>query len=79
MSWMRWAVLPRRGERRTSVAAVAVGIGCRGIVGAISGMVPGTLFCVMCWWTCFVYFSAHFVVGFGTFIMEGTFDIQRRS
>ena len=72
---MRWAVLPRRGERCTGIAAVAVGIGCRGIVGLIGGMVLGTLFCVMRWWIRFVDFSACFVVGFGVFIMGGAFDI----
>jgi hypothetical protein len=62
VSWMRWTVLHRWGERRTGVAAVAVGIGRRGIVGMIG-----------C--TRFVDFSAHFVVGFCAFIMGGTFDI----
>ena len=76
---MRWAVLPRRGEHCIRIAAVAVRIGCRGIVGVIGGTVPGTLFCVMRWWTRFVDFSACFVVGFGTLIMGGVFDIQQRS
>ena len=76
VSWMRWAVLPRRGERRAGVAAVAVGIGRHGIVGVISGTVPGILFCVKCWCTCFVDFMFCFVVGFGAFIMGGAFDIR---
>ena len=46
VSWMRWTVLSRRGESRTGIAAVAVGIGRRGIVGVIGGTVPGILFCV---------------------------------
>ena len=79
MSWMRWAVLPRWGERCTGIAAVAVGIGCCGIVDVIGGTVPGILFCVMRWCTCFVDFSARFVVGFGAFIMGGAFDIRGRS
>ena len=77
MPWMR--VLPRRGERRTGVAAVAVGIGRHDIVGVISGTVPGILFHVMRWCTHFVDFSARFVVGFGAFIMGGVFDIRQRS
>jgi hypothetical protein len=76
---MRWAILPRRGERRTGVAASAVWIGHCGMVGVIGGMVPGTLFRVMRRWTHFVDFSARFVVGFGAFIMGGVFDIRRRS
>ena len=79
VSWMRWAVLPRWGEHRTGVAAVAVEIGRCGIVGVIGGMVPGILFCVMRWCTRFVDFRFRFVIGFGTFIMGGAFDIQRRS
>jgi len=53
-SWMRWAVLPRWGERQTDVASVAVGIGRRGIAGVIGGTVPGILFRVMRRWTRFV-------------------------
>ena len=79
MAWMRWAVLPRRRERRTGVAASSVGIGRHGIAGVIGGTVPGTLFCVMRQWNRFVDSSARFVVGFGAFIMGGAFDIQRRS
>jgi hypothetical protein len=79
VAWMRWAVLPRRGEHRTGVAASSVGTGRRGIAGVIGGTVPGTLFCVRRRWTRFVEFSAHFVVGFGAFIMGGAFDIRRRS
>ncbi len=77
--WMRWAVLPRRGERRSGVAVVAVGIGHCGIAGVIGGKVPGILFCVMRWCTRFVDFRCHFVVGFGAFIIGGAFDIQQRS
>ena len=76
MSWMRWAVLPKQGDRRTGIAAVAVGIGHWGIVGVIGGTVPWILFCVMRWCTRFVDFSACFVVGFGAFIMGGAFDIR---
>jgi hypothetical protein len=76
MLWRLWAVLSRWGERCTSVAAVAVGIGRHGIIGVIGGTVPGTLFCVMHWWTRFVDFSARFVGGFGAFIMGGAFDIR---
>ena len=79
MAWMRWAVLPRRGERRTGIAASVVGIGRRGMAGVIGGTVPGTLFCVMRRWTLFVDFSARFVVGFGAFIVGGAFDIRQRS
>ena len=75
VSWMHWAVLPRREECRTGVATVAVGIGRCGIVVVIGGTVPGILFCVMRWCTCFVDFSACFVVGFGAFIMGAVFDI----
>ncbi len=71
----RWAVLPRRGERRTRVAASSVGTGRRGIAGVIGGTVPGILFRVRRWWTRFMDFSAHFVVGFGAFIMGGASDI----
>ena len=74
--WMRWAVLPRRGERRIGVASSAVGFGHRGIAGEIGGTVPGTLFRVMRRWTCFVDFSARFVIGFGAFIMGGELDIR---
>ena len=73
MCW--WAVVPRRGERHTGVAASSVGIGRREIAGVIGGTVPGTLFRVMRLWTHFVDFSARFVVGFGAFIMGGAFDI----
>ena len=79
VAWMRWAVLPRRGERRTGVAATSVGTGRRGIAGVIGGTVPGTLFRVRRLWTRFVVFSARFVVGFGAFIMGGASDIQQRS
>ena len=79
VAWMHWAVLPRRGEHRTGVAASSVGTGRRGIAGVIGGTVPGTLFRVVCRWTRFVDFSALFVVGFGTFIMGGAFDIRQRS
>jgi len=51
VAWMRWAVVPRRGERRTGVAASSVGIGRRGIAGVIGGTVPGTLFRVRRRWT----------------------------
>ena len=73
--WMRWAVLPRWGERCTGVAAVVVGIGRCGIVGVIGRTVPGILFHMMRWCTRFVDFSACFAVGFGAFIMGGVFDI----
>jgi hypothetical protein len=76
VSWMHWAVLRRWGDRRTGVAAVAVGTGRRGSVGLIGGTVPGTLLRVMRRWTLFVDFSARFVVGFGAFIMGGAFDIR---
>ena len=79
VAWMRLAVLPRRGERRTGVAASSVGTGRRGIAGVIGGTVPGTLFRVRRLWTRFVVFSARFVVGFGAFIMGGASDIQQRS
>jgi hypothetical protein len=79
VSWMRWAVLPRRGDRLTGVASVAGGIGRRGIAGVIGGSVPGILFRVMRRWTLFVDFSARFVVGFGTFNMGGALDIRQRS
>ena len=81
VAWMRWAILPRRGEHRTGVAASLVGTGCLGIgiAGVIGGTVPGTLFHVRRRWTHFVDFSACFVVGFGAFIMGGAFDIRRRS
>jgi hypothetical protein len=79
VAWMRWAVLPRRGERRTGIAASSVGTGRLGIAGVIGGTVPGTLFLVRRLWTRFVVFSARFVVGFGAFIMGGASDIQRRS
>ncbi len=76
VSWLRWAVLPRRGDRLTGVASVAGGIGRLGIAGVIGGTVPGILFLVMRRWTHFVDFSARFVVGFGAFIMGGAFDIR---
>jgi hypothetical protein len=79
VAWMRWAVVPRRGERRTGVAASSVGTGRHGIAGVIGGTVPGTLFCVRRLWTRFVVFSARFVVGFGAVIMGGASDIRRRS
>ena len=79
VAWMRGAVVPRRGERRTGVAASSVGTGRRGIAGVIGGTVPGTLFRVRRRWTSFVVFSARFVVGFGAFIMGGASDIQQRS
>ena len=79
VAWMRVAVVPRRGERRTGVAASSVVTGRRGIAGVIGGTVPGTLFCVRLLWTRFVVFSARFVVGFGAFIMGGASDIRRRS
>ncbi len=74
-----WAVLPRRGERCTGVAASSVGTGRRGIAGVIGGTVPGTLFRVRHRWTRFVDFSARFGVGFGAFIMGGASDIRQRS
>ncbi len=76
VSWMRWAVLPRQGDRCTGVALVAVGTGHRGSVGVISGIGPRTLLRVMRRWTLFVDFSARFVIGFGAFIMGGEFDIR---
>ena len=79
VSWMRWAVLPRRGDCLTGVASVAGGIGRLGIAGVIGGTVPGILLRVLRRWTRFVDFSAHFVVGFGAFTMGGAFDILRRS
>ena len=79
VAWMRWAVLPRREQHRTGVAASSVGTGHRGIAGVIGVTVPGTLFQVMRRWTRFVDFSALFVVGFGAFIMGVSFDIRRRS
>ena len=81
VAWMRWAVLPRREEHCTGVgvAASSVGTGHRQIAGVIGVTVPGTLFQVMRRWTCFVDFSALFVVGFGAFIMGGAFDIRRMS
>jgi len=75
---MCWAVLPRWGECCTGIAASAVGIERLGIAGVIGGTVPGTLFCVMRWWTRFVDFSARFVNGFGTFIMGDALDIWQR-
>jgi hypothetical protein len=75
----RWAVLPRRGEHRTGVAASLVGTGRHGIAGVISETVPGTLFRVRRRWTRFVDLSARFVVGFGAFIMGGASDIRQRS
>ncbi len=77
--WMRGAVVPRRGERRTGVAASLVGTGRLRIAGVIGGTVPGTLFRVRRRWTRFVIFSARFDVGFGAFIMGGASDIRRRS
>ena len=79
VSWMRWAVLPRWGDRRTGMASVAVGTGRRGSVGVIGGTVPGTLLRVMRRWTLILDFSARFVIGFGAFIMGGVFDIRQRS
>ena len=79
VSWMHWAVLPRQGDRHTGMASVAVGTGRRGSVGVIGGTVPGLLLRVMRRWTLFVDFSAHFVFGFGAFIMGGAFDIRQRS
>ena len=79
VSWMRWAVVPRRGDCLTGVASVAGGIGRLGIAGVIGGTVPGILLRVMRRWTRFVDLSAHFVIGFGAFIMGGAFDIRRRS
>jgi hypothetical protein len=79
VSWMRWAVLPSRGDRFTGGALLAGGIGRLGIAGVIGGTVPGILFLVTCRWTRFVDFSARFVVGFGAFIMGGAFDIRQRS
>ena len=76
---MRLAVLLRRGERRTSVAASLVGIGRRGIASVIGGTVPGIFFRVVRRWNRFVDFSACFVVGFGAFIIGGASDIRRRS
>ena len=76
---MCWAVLPRRGERCTGVAASSVGTGHHGIAGVIGGTVPGTLFRVRRRWTRFVDFSARFVDGFGAFIMGGASDIRQRS
>jgi hypothetical protein len=79
VAWMRGAVVPRRGERRTGVAASSVGTRRRGIAGVIGGTVPGTLFRVRRQWTRFVVFSARFIVGFGAFIMGGASDIRQRS
>ncbi len=79
VSWMRWAVLPRRGDLLTGVASVAGGIGRLGIAGVIDGTVPGILLHVLQRWTRFVDFSARFVIGFGAFMMVGAFDILRRS
>ena len=73
--WMRWAVLPRWGDRRTGVAASLVGTGRRRSAGVIGGTVLGTLFRVRRLWTHFAVFSARFVVGFGAFIMGGASDI----
>jgi len=70
--------LPRWGERRTGIAASAVGIGHLRIAGMIGGTVPGTLFHVMRRWTRFVDFSARFAVGFDAFIMGGALDIRQR-
>ena len=78
-SWMRWAVLPSRGDCLTGAASVAGGIGRLGIAGVICGPVPGILLRVMRRWTRFVDFSARFVVGLGAFMMGGAFDIRRRS
>jgi hypothetical protein len=79
VSWMRWAVLPRRGDHRNSVASVAVESGRRGCVRVMGETVPGILFYVMRLWTLFVDFSTRLVVGFGAFIMGGAFDTCRRS
>ena len=79
VSRMRWAVLPRWGDRCTGVVLVAVGGGRRGSVRVMGGTVPGILFHVMHLWTLFVDFSARFVIGFGAFIMGGSFDTRRRS
>ena len=79
VSWIRWAVLPRRGDRLTGMASVAGGIGRLGIAGVIGGTVPGLLLRVMRRWTLFVDFSTRFVIGFGAFIMGGAFDIRQRS
>ena len=79
VSWMRWAVLPRRGDHRTGMALVAVGTGRRRSFSVIGGTVPRALLRVMCRWTLFLDFSARFVVGFGAFIMGGAFDIWQRS
>ena len=68
VAWMCWALLLRRGERRTGVAVSLVGTGRRGIAGVIGGTVPGTLFHVMRRWTRFVDFSARFVVGFASLL-----------
>ncbi len=76
VAWMRWAVLPRREEHCTGVAASSVGTGHRQIAGVIGVTVPGTLFRVMRRWTRFVNLSALFVVGFGAKLWEVrlTFD-----
>ncbi len=57
MNWtlgILFGVLPRRGDRRTGMALVAVGTGLCGSVGVIGGTVPGTLLRVMRRWTLFL-------------------------
>ena len=79
VSWMRWAVLPSRGDRRTGVASVAGGSGRRGSVCVIGRTVLGTLLHVRHRCTLFVDLSACFVVGLGAFMMGGASNIRQRS
>ena len=79
VSWIRWAVLPRRGDCLAGVALVAGGNGRLGIAGVIGGTVPGILLRALRGWTRFVDFSARFVVEFSAFMMGDAFDILRRS
>jgi hypothetical protein len=76
---MRGAVLSSHGDRRTGVALVAVGGGCRGGARVTGETVPGILLHVSQQCTQFVNFSTRFVVGLGTFMIGRALDIGQRS
>ncbi len=67
-----------RGDWRTGVFLVAVGGEYSGYVRVIVGTVPRTLLWVSRRWTRLVDLSARLVVGLGTFMIGGAFDIRWR-
>ena len=67
-----------RGDWCIGVILVAVGGEYNGCVHVIVETVPGTLLRVSRRWTRLVDLSAHLVVGLGTFMIGGAFDIRWR-